>query len=108
MPFGRATLDRAHHAVERRHARFLLIECPIDDGVETLAEIRWWEVLQRSIEPLENRVIELPLLALMHLQLAVGIVVIDDPQDPLEQKLLRAFAEILEIRRRDRLLFVNH
>ena len=108
ISFRRSTLDRPHHAVERRHSRFFFIESLIDDCIQPLAKIGWRKNVQRAIEALEDRVIELSLLASIHLQLAIGVVVIDGAEDSFEQELLRAFAEGLELGRRERLYFITN
>ena len=47
--------------------------------------------------------IERALLAMVDLHFAVGIVDVRDAEKMLEEELLRAFAEVFELRRRDRL-----
>src|SRR4029077_2607495 len=52
---------------------------------------------QRSIERLENRVVDRPLLAMMNLQLPLRVVDVDHAEEVLEQKLLRTLPEVLEL-----------
>ena len=53
------------------------------------------------VEALQDAVIDFSLVARVHLQLVLGIFDVARAEDVLEQKLLRAFAEVFELRGRD-------
>src|SRR5216683_2696538 len=91
ISLGVLALDFAHDAVERRNAGLFLVEGLVDDGIDAIGRSA------RFVEAFEDGVIELSLFAMVHLQLAIGIVVFLDAQDVLEEKLLRAFSEIFEL-----------
>ena len=86
----------------------------IDEGIETLLQIDG-ESRQRGrgpieiagvhvgVEALQDAVIDDSLVAMVDLHLALRIVDVTHAEDVLEEELLRAFAEVLELRRRDAL-----
>src|SRR5205823_9525443 len=109
-----AALDIAHGAVERRVRGLQLFERCIDEPVDPFAQSRGelgqkrpgaieGREVERSVEALQDRVIDGTLLAMIDLQLALGVVDIFHAEEVLEQELLRALAEVLELSGGDRL-----
>ena len=105
-------LDVSNVAIERRRLLVEPVEFTVDLRLQREDESRRQLRQPRlcglavgggepAIEVLEDAVIEASLVARVQLQLAVGILDVDHVEDVFEQELLRAFAEILELSRRD-------
>jgi hypothetical protein len=108
--FRCGALDLAHGRIERRDVAGDLGERFVDERIEAIAdcvvELRQrgggaFEIVvrQRAVKAFEDAVIELAFVARIELQLVLGIVDVAHAEDVFEEKLLRTFTEVFELRR---------